>query len=227
MRRATIVLSCVMVCLLLSACASEYDKEKDSVATVVRAQVLDTAARPLAPPTQGTATDVRDTTFVAPPVGDFVIDPGGIGRARLNQTLDEARRAVPRATFTRATDAAGAILVGVTFGPDTAIVLFADESPDDSTINWTKRIVYVETFSRAFHTAEGVRPGSLVSEVQKIYGPVKEIVVSEIECRQYVEFERQPPRMTFRLDYTGDFPENSRTTKTYSPGARIFSVAVH
>jgi hypothetical protein len=156
---------------------------------------------------------------------DFVIDSGGIGRLRLGMTLDSARRALPATHFARETDADGVILVGVTFGKDTTVLLFADES-DPATIDWTKRIQQLETFSPAFHTAAGVHVGSLVTDVEKWMGPVKRIVLSEIESRQYVAFTNQPPWLTFRLDYTGEFADGSNRTTQFAPGAKIFSVMV-
>lgn len=71
-----------------------------------------------------------------------------------------------------------------------------------------------------------MRVGSLIADVEKILGPVSEIILSEIESREYVRFRNQPPHMLFRLDYTGQFAEGSRRTTRYAPGAKIFSIAV-
>ena len=49
---------------------------------------------------------------------------------------------------------------------------------------------------------------------------------SEIESREYVEFDRQPLHLTFRLDYTGIFPDEGRRTTKYDPRARILSIGV-
>jgi hypothetical protein len=57
-------------------------------------------------------------------------------------------------------------------------------------------------------------------------GPVREIMVSEIESREFITFERQPAWLTCRLDYTGLFPTGARMTKAYKPEARILSVAI-
>jgi hypothetical protein len=148
-----------------------------------------------------------------------------IGSFRLEMTLDEARRANPDATFERASDGDGAALVKVTVAPDASVTLWAEEDDPDAPIDWSKRIKTIETFSPVFHTAEGVRPGSLVRHVETVFGRTKEIVESEIESRQYIVFESQPEFLRFRLDYTGIF-SRGRRTREFEPGAKIWSIAI-
>jgi hypothetical protein len=158
----------------------------------------------------------RDTMFVryqfvsrtiAPSTGEYSINAGGVGHVRLNFTLDEVRRALPSATFKRTSDGDGLALIEVTLGRDTAVVIYAGEDDAGAPIDWPKRVERIEVFSPAFHTGEGVRPGAWLADVEKIYGKVTEISVSEIESREYVEFEKQPPSLTFRLNYTGIFAQ--------------------
>jgi hypothetical protein len=104
-------------------------------------------------------------------------------------------------------------------------VLWAEEDDASAPIDWSRRITAIETFSPAFHTAEGVRPGSLVSHVETVFCKTKEIVESEIESRQYIVFESQPAFARFRLDYTGVFSSGG-TTREFKPGARILSIAI-
>jgi hypothetical protein len=117
-------------------------------------------------------------------------------------------------------------LVAVTLAPDATIVLWAEEDDADDAIDWSKKIVNIETFSPAFHTSAGIHPGSLVTDAERVYGKTKAIMLSEIESRQYITFEAQPAWVTFRLDYTGIFEGDSRTTTAYSPGAKIHSIAI-
>jgi len=187
--------SSIVLLVAFAACAPAHDRPRDSAVAHV------------------TAPD------------DYLIDTTGIGPLHLDQTLDEARRVAPKASFTRSSDGDGAILVNVELAPDTTIVVYANETGAD--IEWSKRIESIETFKPAFHTADGIRVGSLIVDVEKILGPVSEIIQSEIEQREYVTFRNQPRRLQFRLDYTGVFAEGSRQTTRYSPGARIFSIAVN
>jgi hypothetical protein len=149
-----------------------------------------------------------------------------MGRVRLNMTLDEARRAFAAASFARTSDGDGAALVELRFGKDDSLIVWADEDEPAAPIDWSKKIVTIETFSAAFQTREGVHPGSFVRDAVRLFGPVHDIQKSEIEGRQYITFERQPQAFTFRLDDTGIFMSGTRWTTRFEPGARILSIAI-
>lgn len=155
-----------------------------------------------------------------------VISSSGIGAIRLSMTVGDAMRSLPTARFSRASDGDGLALVEVTLGTDTALTLYANEEDAEAPIDTSKRITRIETFSPAFYTVEGVRPGALVRDVEVVFGPTREIVKSEIESREFIEFEKQPAFLTLRLDYTGLFPEGARTTREYEPDAKILSIAI-
>jgi hypothetical protein len=155
-----------------------------------------------------------------------LITASAMGQVRLRMTLDEARRALPHASFSRTSDGDGAALVEIAIGQDDSLSVWADEDDPATPIDWSKRIVTIETFSAAFHTREGIHPGSLVTELTRFFGPVREIVKSEIESREYVTFARQPRGLTFRLDYTGVFSPGLRHTTSFAPGAKIWSIAI-
>jgi hypothetical protein len=163
---------------------------------------------------------------VAAPPDAYLIASSGVGGIRLSMTIGEARRTLPAATFSRTTDGDGLALVEVTLGVDTALTLFADEDDAEAPIDSSKRITRIETFSAAFHTVEGVHPGALVRDVEVAFGRTMRIVKSEIESREFIEFERQPAFLTLRLDYSGVFADTARTTKEYKPEAKILSIAI-
>ena len=143
----------------------------------------------------------------------------------LGMTLDHARRRLKGVLFERTSDGDGAALVTVRFPGGQTVVVYAGEDDPDTAIDWGRAIQVIETFDAHFVTADGVRVGSLVVDVTARLGAVREIVKSEIESRQYVNFERQPEWVTFRLDYSGEFGASNRTTR-YRPTARVFSIAV-
>jgi hypothetical protein len=157
---------------------------------------------------------------------DRLITAEAMGQVRLGMTLAAARGALPGARFERASDGDGAALVAVVFGANDRLVLWADEDDPDRPIDWSRRIVTISTFSGTFHTRDGIHPGSLVADVVPLLGPVIEIVVSEIESREFVTFERQPAWLTFRLDYTGRFVAGARRTTQFEPGARILGIEI-
>jgi hypothetical protein len=149
-----------------------------------------------------------------------------MGRLRLGMTLDQARAVLPAASFARTSDGDGAALVQIALGRDDSLIVWAEENDPAASIDWSKKIITIETFSGTFQTREGVHPGSLVNDVIKFFGPVREIVESEIEARQYVTFERQHRALTFRLDDTGIFSPGSRRTTHFAPTAKILSIAI-
>jgi hypothetical protein len=149
-----------------------------------------------------------------------------MGPIRLGMTLAAARRMLPAASFKRTSDGDGAALVTVTFGDDDRLLLWAEEDDPDAPIDWARRIVTIETFSKTFHTVEGIRAGALVTDIIRTFGPVREISRSEIESREYIEFERQPAWLTIRLDYVGVFPAGAGRTKEYRPGATILGLQI-
>jgi hypothetical protein len=160
------------------------------------------------------------------PADTYLITKSGIADIQLEMTLQEAREAVPTAEFKRVSDGDGAALVLVTFASNASLTLWADEDDPRAPIDWSKHIKTIEAFGSAFHTREGIHPGTLVTDVEKVFGRTREIVKSEIESREYIAFEKQPDYLTFRLNHTGIFPERLRRTQAFQPGATIWSIAV-
>jgi hypothetical protein len=149
-----------------------------------------------------------------------------IGPISLGMTLADARRAAPNAEFRRRSDGDGAALVEIEFEPNEVLIVWAGEDDPALPIDWTKTIRVIETFSETFSVDGMIAPGSLIAQVVDHWGPVQDIVVSEIEARQFVTFERQPREFTIRLDYTGEFGDGTRHTTRYKPGAKILSIAI-
>ena len=105
-----------------------------------------------------------------------------MGRIRLGMTLDEARRTLgTAAVLTRTEDGDGAAFVAVMEGREHTMTLWANEDDPAAPIDWSRPIEYIDTFNDTFHTAAGVRPGALVEDVVRLFGPVTEIVVIEID----------------------------------------------
>ncbi|HXG55078.1 MAG TPA: hypothetical protein VNJ03_06830 [Vicinamibacterales bacterium] len=133
---------------------------------------------------------------------DRLISAKRIGSIQLGMTLGEARKAAPAAAFNRRSDGDGAALVEITIAPRVSITAWAEEDDPEAPIDWSKRIRSLETFSAAFRTADGARPGARVSELTRLYGPTRTIDTTEMESREYITFARHPERLRFRLDET-------------------------
>jgi hypothetical protein len=164
-----------------------------------------------------------------PPVPEpdaYTIAASGVGAVRLGMTLDSLRKVFPAFAIKRTSDGDGAALVEVWLTPTESVIVRAEEDDPAAPIDWSKTIVTIEAFRPSFHTAQGIHPGSLVADAEKVYGKTKEIVKSEIESREYITFERQPAGFMFRVDKAGVFPERSRRTTQLAVAAGIFSIAV-
>ncbi|HEX6322373.1 MAG TPA: hypothetical protein VFZ36_01505 [Vicinamibacterales bacterium] len=137
------------------------------------------------------------------PAPDRLITANGVGPIKVGMTLGEARKAVPRAAFARVSDGDGAALVQIALARDVTMQAWADEEDPAKPIDWRKKILSIETFSAAFHTAEGAHPGMKVAAANRLYGATQAIETSEIESRQFITFAKHPAGLLFRLDETG------------------------
>lgn len=202
----------VGVALLALACSRER-QAADSALPASPATVADTGAR------------TPTASVSAPADTSCIVTDSSMGPVRVGMTLAEAKRALPGASFERGFDGDGVASVDVVVANDSLMSLVAN-GDEDEVIDWTKPIAFIETFSRSCRTADGVHPGALVADVERILGKVTRITLSEIESRQFVQFERQPGDLHFRLDYTGIFAEGARETQRFEPEAKIFSIAI-
>jgi hypothetical protein len=174
--------------------------------------------------------DQRKNFSVAALPGDFARDrfitATTMGPIVLGATLEEARRELPTASFRRTSDGDGVALVQIDFGPEESITVSAGEDDPTAPIDWSKIIESMETFSPRFSIDGLIRPGTAVDYAVMVWGPVDRIIKSEIEAREYVNFETQPQAFILRLDYTGEFSSGERDTKRYRPNAKILSIAI-
>ena len=209
MRRHSAHVLCLALGIVPVACNQKPDAEQPSVAATASSDT----SKPLA-------------AELAQPVNAHLISETGMGGVEVGATLDEVRRTIPSAKFTRTSDGEGVALVEMTFASGPSLVLWAEEDDPAAPIDWSKKIRMIETFSPGFRTREGVHPGSIISDVERIYGEKREIQRSEIESLEYIFFARQPAGITFRLNNTGIFAPGSDTTTQVASEGMIQSIAV-
>lgn len=184
---------------------------------------------PESPPavtTAPAATSIPETVPVDSVEPACLVRTGAIGPLQVGMALDEARRAMRRATFTRTSDGDGVALVDVALDGTSLAIAYAGEEDAEKPVDMTRPIEQIETFAAACETTDGIHPGSTVEEAAAVYGPVRIIQRSEIESREYVEFERQPPGLQFRLDSAGEFADGASETTRHAPGAKLLSISV-
>ncbi|MGB9094046.1 MAG: DUF3857 domain-containing protein [Gallionella sp.] len=194
----------------------------DQLQKIIRKSVVETYAQGEVPTRNGAAS-----AGLSPDYDIRLITATRIGPVSLGMRLEDARKVLPAAKFERTTDGEGLALVAVELGDEQFMVLYAGEVNANSPINWSKRIENIETFDPRCHTAGGVHPYSRVRDVEKVFGKITQIMVSEIESREFVDFEKQPKYFLIRSDYIGIFPaDNTRRTTKFKPDGRIMSIAI-
>ena len=161
---------------------------------------------------------------------DNLITSNSAGKIKLGMSVAEARKALPGMKFERTSDGEGAVLIAVNRGKDTVMTLYAGEEDGDSAINENGIIEFIEVWSKDFQTVEGIHAGMKVGEVEKKYGKIKEIMMSEIEAREFADFANQPKGLQFRLisenGTAGAYKEGESKTMKYTPNAYLFSIQV-
>ncbi len=160
----------------------------------------------------------------------FNIGPNSAGPVKTGMTVAEARKAMPGFEMKRTSDGEGLALISVERSGETHMVLFAGEDDPEARINDAAKIEYIEVLSSKYKTPQGLFPGMKISNAEKLAGKVTEIMLSEIESREYADFENGPKDYSFRLlsekGMAGIYQGSSRTTKRYTPGAYIYTISV-
>lgn len=210
---ATFVLVGAASLLIATGCQRAVEPP---AATAVIPAVVPASSEPSAP--------VAPAVVPAPP--RCLITGSAIGPLQLGLSLEQARRRLPQATFTRASDGEGVALVEVAVEGASLAMLYAGEEDPDKPVDMTRQIDFLESFNPACATAEGIHPGSTLEAAEAAYGTVVSISRSEIESREFLQFTHPPAGVQFRLDYTGDFAEGENETNRHAPGAKIFSISV-
>lgn len=165
-----------------------------------------------------------------PPSKDALITPNSVGPISLGMTIKEAIQVLHSATFTRTSDGEGIALISVQRNQEELMTLFAGEWDPDEPIDADKKIELISVRSARFITEDGVRVGTKISEALQTYGALEEIMMSEIESREYARFTNQPSGLQFQVfgdgDTAGAYPANDNLTSRANPGAWIISIDV-
>lgn len=169
-------------------------------------------------------------TQKAPPAQ--LITKNSVGPVRLGMTVAQVRKALPKLRFARTTDGDGMALIEVKNGEVLEMTLYAGEENPDGPIDNQAKVQLISVFGETYMTAEGVHPGMPLAEVEKRYGKLASITMSEIESREYAELSAHPVGLSLRIglpDYgvAGKYPEGKRETKAYVPSAVVRIIEVY
>ena len=159
-----------------------------------------------------------------------LITGSSAGMVKLGMTVAQVRKAVAPMKLSRTSDGEGVALIAVMKGKTNVMTLYAGEDNRDARINERARIEQIWVWDRSYKTKAGVHPGMLLSSAEKRYGKIEEILMSEIESREFAEFRNHPNGIDFRLQGkdgdAGVYPPRSDRAAIYNRGAYIFSVNV-
>ena len=163
-------------------------------------------------------------------VTEAKITANAVGGIKVGMTVNQARAVMPEATFTRVSDGEGIALISVEQAGDQVLRLFADEYDPEGPIDDSAKISLIEVLSPAYRTEDEVHVGMTIEDAEAIYGEVTEIMMSEIESREYVEFTNSPSGLFFRVTgesgEAGVYPEMDNLTQRYHPGATLLVIEV-
>ena len=152
------------------------------------------------------------------------ITPEGIGGVKLGQTLAQVKRAFPHMKVRSESDEEGVEMWRLPVAPNAVVYAHVEEGRRG-------RIDFLETFSAACRTKDGVHPAMRLTQVAQKWGRLNHITMSEIEMRQFAQFARQPARIGLRVE-GGDFGTQAAdvelplNTSKASPGAKVLSIQI-
>ena len=152
------------------------------------------------------------------------ITPESIGDVKLGQTLAQVKRAFPQMKVRSESDAEGVEMWRLPVALNAVVYAHVEEGRRG-------RIDFLETFSAACQTQDGVHPAMRLTQVAQKWGRLNHITMSEIEMRQFAQFARQPARIGLRVE-GGDFGtqeadmELPLNTSKASPSAKVLSIQI-
>lgn len=145
------------------------------------------------------------------------------GRIRLGMTLAQLRIEAPKFEQAVIWDGDSVALTAVRFGPITHAFVFCGDDRKG-------KIEHIEVIDPSYRTDGGVHPQMSLEEVEKRFGKLKLIRLSEIESREFAEFERQPPWLGIRLMNSGGlaglYAKGANKTKHSRRGAIVYSLSI-
>lgn len=152
-----------------------------------------------------------------------LIDADSVGPVHGGMTLAQARQALRGATFKKAEDAEQLPMYEVDRNGLHVMDLYVNV---DEPLNDRNKIELIRVYDGSCATRDGIRPGMPLAGVAQRYGRIKRLVLTDVESREYAEFERQPSWMEIQVGngQVGTFPPGKRCTTDYPADAHITSL---
>jgi hypothetical protein len=153
--------------------------------------------------------------------GGCLIDSQTVGAIRLGMTAAQVRQTLRSATLRPSQDGDGLPLLQVMRDRLHTMDLYVDAKEHS-------KIDLIRVYDGACATRDGVHPGMPLAEVARRYGRLKRLMVTEIESREYADFEKLPPWLGIQVGngQAGIYPPGKRCTTSYTSSAHIASLWV-
>lgn len=211
------------------------NKEKRKLKTKLRVITLLTTTAITLALIFGITTSLAKTSVESTAGSDAIqtnrlITHKSVGAVQLGMTVAQARKALRGFTLKRTSDGEGVALIAAVRGKETVMTFYAGEEDPDARINERAKIEFIEVWDASYKTADGVHAKMSLREAEDKYGKVTEIMLSEIESREFATFIKMPKGIMFRLmnnnGMAGIYSDNGRTSMSYSPSSYIFSISI-
>jgi len=160
-----------------------------------------------------------------------LITEKSIGPVRLGMTVAQVRKVLRGYKLSRTSDGEGLALIAVERRGKTLMTFYAGETDPNRRINERAVVEFVDALDASYRTSARVHPRMSLQAVEQKYGKLKEIVLSEIESREYATFTNQPDGIQMRVmndqgTTAGVYPEGQNRTTRYAPSTYVLSISI-
>lgn len=166
--------------------------------------------------------------LVTPNMTDLVTG-NSVGGIKLGMTVGEARRVAGPLKLQADQDVDGLPILLLTDEKGFDVELYYDYDDPKAPAKEDAMITSLISWGENSATAEGVKVGMRISEVEAIYGRVEEIYSGEEESGEWVTFESGPSGIYFGItsDALGDggvYRDGETSTTIYASDAKIYTI---
>jgi hypothetical protein len=162
---------------------------------------------------------------LAAQAGGCLVRSGQVGPVRVGMTIAKVRLALRGTSFRRIEDADHMTVLQVVRNG----VRIMDLYPNDEG-NYTEHATLdlIHLYDPACATAEGVHPGLPLTEVEQRFGKLLRLERTEVDSREYAEFEKQPNWMDVQAGFgeAGRYARGKRCAYQYAPDSKVESLWV-
>lgn len=148
-----------------------------------------------------------------------------VGSLRVGMTVRVARQVLRGVVFELAEDADHMTMQTVTRGGAKIMDLYLDA---DETNLEKARIALIRVYDPQCATVKGIHPGSLLLEIEKQYGQLIRLERTEVESREYAEFEKVPSWLSIQSGNgeAGVYLKKKRCAESFVTNAKANSLWV-